>query len=115
MFRQHTGTAKRRCRQGDRQCHRRRLLNSDLFVTAATRESEQGAAQKRDRRAAKAAGLNYVTDQAPGIQRHKTRTGFRYVNARGKSIRDRKTLTRITSLVLPPAWEDVWISRDPHG
>jgi hypothetical protein len=30
-------------------------------------------------------------------------------------IKDARTLTRIRSLVSPPAWEDVWICTDPQG
>ncbi len=35
---------------------------------------------------------------------------FRYVDARGKKIDDPEQLERIRSLVIPPAWQDVWIS-----
>jgi DNA topoisomerase IB len=30
-------------------------------------------------------------------------------------IKDAETLERIKALVIPPAWTDVWISRDPRG
>ena len=64
---------------------------------------------------AKAAGLRYVTDTRPGIQRKKTAKGFRYVDPDGKPVRDEKTLGRIKSLVIPPAWTQVWISAQPNG
>lgn len=35
---------------------------------------------------------------------------FRYVDARGNRIADPAKLARIESLVIPPAWRDVWIS-----
>ncbi|NJN41875.1 MAG: hypothetical protein HC811_06235 [Flammeovirgaceae bacterium] len=35
-----------------------------------------------------------------------------YYNTRGKLITDTKTIERCNKLVLPPAWEDVWISAD---
>jgi DNA topoisomerase I len=35
---------------------------------------------------------------------------FRYVDSRGRSIVDEAALERIRSLVIPPAWQDVWIS-----
>lgn len=42
------------------------------------------------------------------------RTGFRYVEgARGVTVRDPRTLTRIAALRVPPAWRDVHISPDP--
>nr|WP_232298916.1 DNA topoisomerase IB [Granulicella tundricola] len=64
---------------------------------------------------AEAAGLRYVTDAEPGIHRRKTAGGFRYVDAAGKAVRDAKMLGRIKSLVIPPAWSDVWISARADG
>jgi DNA topoisomerase-1 len=64
---------------------------------------------------AKLAGLKYVSDQAPGIRRVGAGKVFRYLNTRGKTIRDRETLQRIKRLAIPPAWRDVWISQDPNG
>lgn len=42
--------------------------------------------------------------------------GFAYVGYEGKPVRDSETLRRIRSLVIPPAWQDVWIcsQRDGH-
>lgn len=66
-------------------------------------------------KAAKEAGLRYVSDALPGITRKRSGKSFRYFNASGKLIRDRKTLDRIRSLVIPPAWKDVWICPLAHG
>jgi DNA topoisomerase-1 len=41
--------------------------------------------------------------------------GFRYLDASGKVVRDAATLRRIRSLVIPPAWTDVWICADERG
>jgi DNA topoisomerase-1 len=38
------------------------------------------------------------------------RRRFRYVDAHGRPITDEAALERIRSLVIPPAWTDVWIS-----
>lgn len=38
---------------------------------------------------------------------------FRYVDARGKEIRDAGVLARIERLAIPPAWKDVWIAVRP--
>jgi len=38
---------------------------------------------------------------------------FRYVDARGNPITDAEHLERIRTLVIPPAWKDVWISPSP--
>src|ERR671930_1041631 len=35
---------------------------------------------------------------------------FRYLDARGNRIVDEAKIRRIESLVIPPAWRDVWIS-----
>ena len=64
---------------------------------------------------AKAAGLHYVTDSTPGIQRKRAGKGFKYLRPDGKPVRDEETLWRIKSLVIPPAWKDVWISPDDLG
>jgi DNA topoisomerase-1 len=64
---------------------------------------------------AKAAGLRYVYDSRPGLARHRTRTGFRYTTPDGHPVRDKDTLARIKSLVIPPAWVDVWICPLANG
>jgi DNA topoisomerase I len=45
-----------------------------------------------------------------GWRREGSRGRFRYVDARGNRITDEEKLERIASLVIPPAWKDVWIS-----
>ena len=65
--------------------------------------------------AARAAGLRYVSDRQPGIQRVKRGEAFRYLAPDGKPVRDKETLGRIKSLVIPPAWTDVWITTHSKG
>ena len=65
--------------------------------------------------AAREAGLRYVSDDRPGIRRRRAGKGFRYVRPDGTAVRDEQTLRRIKALVIPPAWEDVWIATDPRG
>jgi DNA topoisomerase-1 len=48
-----------------------------------------------------------------GWRRVGSRGHFRYVDARGRRITDEAQLERIESLVIPPAWKDVWISPRP--
>jgi len=64
---------------------------------------------------AEIAGLNYVSDQDPGIQRigNSLKT-FQYRKS-GRVVHDPATLKRIHSLAIPPAWTDVWICADPNG
>jgi DNA topoisomerase-1 len=59
--------------------------------------------------------LRYVSGDEPGFRRVKRRGNFVYVDAAGKHVTDEATLKRIRSLVLPPAWTDVWISRHPDA
>jgi DNA topoisomerase-1 len=60
-------------------------------------------------------GLRYVTDAQAGIRRERSGQGFRYRSNEGRLVRDRHTLKRINSLVIPPAWTDVWICPVDHG
>jgi DNA topoisomerase-1 len=64
---------------------------------------------------ARAAGLRYVYDSKPGITRHRSGKTFRYQTPEGKPLRDPETLARIKSIVIPPAWTDVWISPLANG
>src|SRR3954469_12015196 len=45
-----------------------------------------------------------------GWRRVGSKRRFRYVDARGVELTDEAKLERIRSLVIPPAWTDVWIS-----
>lgn len=59
--------------------------------------------------------LRRVSTSGPGIHRVRRGKGFRYVDAAGQPVEDPAVLERITTLVLPPAWEDVWICAAPNG
>jgi DNA topoisomerase I len=59
--------------------------------------------------------LRHVSDRTPGICRHATRKRLAYLWPDGRRVRDRATLARIRSLVIPPAWEDVWICPAANG
>ena len=52
---------------------------------------------------------------AAGIHRRRRGRGFSFEDAEGRRIEDEETLERIRDLVIPPAWEDVWICADPLG
>ena len=65
--------------------------------------------------AAKAAHLRYVSDQGPGIRRKPAGNTFAYFDDDGNKVSDPDTLARIKSLVIPPAWTDVWISPITYG
>ena len=69
---------------------------------------------KDAKKSAEAVNLIYVDDRQPGIRRHKRGKEFDYFLAR-KKVRDRDTLERIRTLVIPPAWENVWICASANG
>ena len=61
------------------------------------------------------AGLRYVSDATPGFSRRRTGRGFMFLDLDGKPIRDQDQLRRIKSLVIPPAWTDVWVCPRADG
>jgi DNA topoisomerase-1 len=64
---------------------------------------------------ARVSGLRYVSDRDPGLTRMRWGKGFRYVDATGRSVREPAVLRRVRSLVIPPAWKEVWIRRFESG
>ena len=67
------------------------------------------------REAATRAGLSYVTDGVAGIRRQRAGRGWVFFAPDGSRIGDAAERARIQSLVIPPAWTDVWICPDPRG
>jgi DNA topoisomerase I len=65
--------------------------------------------------AADAAGLQYLNPEGIGIRRLPSGRGFLYRDAAGKLVDDEATRTRIRSLAIPPAYRDVWISKNAKG
>jgi DNA topoisomerase IB len=51
----------------------------------------------------------------PGYTRRRCGKGFMYLDEHGERITEAEIIARITALVIPPAWRDVWISPDPFG
>ena len=66
-------------------------------------------------RAARRAGLRYVSDATPGITRHRAGRGFTYRDSDGRRVRDAATLERIRAIAVPPAWQEVWICELDNG
>jgi len=56
-----------------------------------------------------------VTDGVTGITRRRAGKGWTFLGPGGVRISDPSERRRINSLVIPPAWTDVWISPDPKG
>ena len=61
------------------------------------------------------AGLVRSELTSAGIRRRRCGKGFRYFAADGTPLTDPETLNRVRALVIPPAWEDVWICPQPDG
>jgi len=80
-----------------------------------TTTSTHGTAAGSDPAEVKAAGLCYVTDKQPGIRREPDGDGFRYIASDGSVIEDEKTLERIKSLGIPPAYTNVWVCKSENG
>jgi DNA topoisomerase-1 len=65
---------------------------------------------------ARVAGLRHVDpDTMPGFTRVRRGGSFAYLDSSGRRLRDPKTLARIRGLVIPPAWEAVWICPVANG
>src|SRR5262249_17454187 len=80
------------------------------------KSDSQGSLLPTDSRlAARIAGLQYVQPDRVGISRRRAGSGFTYIDASGKRIRNPRELERIRLLVIPPAWTDVWICPVSQG
>ncbi len=64
---------------------------------------------------AKSVGLRYSINVNHGFYRIRKHDGFEFVDENKKIIRDKEVLERINKLVIPPAWENVWISAYENG
>ena len=93
------------------------MQNNKSERLRARADAGNGVADVTDQsiEAARAAGLRYVCDSKPGIRRQRAGRGFAYVGPDGKPVRNAETLIRIRSLVVPPAWKDVWICPSENG
>jgi len=69
---------------------------------------------KDEEKTAMAADLVYVSDKEEGIERRKKGDQFEYY-FKGELIKDDEELLRIKHLVIPPAWEKVWICKKENG
>jgi len=86
------------------------LLTEDISVSSRTLKTIINDAEKT----AAAVNLVYVNDAIPGIRRLKRGKSFIYVSGK-KRIKDAEALNRIKRLVIPPAWENVWICNLENG
>ena len=59
--------------------------------------------------------LRRADPSRPGFTRRRAGKGFVYLDEAGARIADIEVIERIKSLVIPPAWKDVWICPWPTG
>ncbi|PFG38580.1 DNA topoisomerase IB [Georgenia soli] len=59
--------------------------------------------------------LRRVRVDRPGLTRRRAGKGFVYLDAEGARVTDPDVLARCASLVIPPAWKQVWICPVPNG
>lgn len=60
-------------------------------------------------------GLSYTDHADHGITRIKHGKGFRYIDTKKQTAADTKLKKRITELVIPPAWKEVWVCPKSNG
>ncbi|MFO7977060.1 MAG: DNA topoisomerase IB, partial [Bacteroidales bacterium] len=63
---------------------------------------------------AHAVGLVYVSDSEPGYSRIKRGSRFFFLD-QDRELQQEEPLKRIKGLVIPPAWERVWICKLENG
>lgn len=71
--------------------------------------------QRRRARQAASLGLRYVSSRELPLRRRRRGQGFSFHARDGSSIRDPEAVSRIRSLVIPPAWQQVRIAEDPRA
>jgi DNA topoisomerase-1 len=59
--------------------------------------------------------LKYINDEQAGWSRKRWGKGFTYRDEKGNRIGDQARKDRIKSLVIPPAWKEVWICPREDG
>lgn len=64
---------------------------------------------------ARMVGLEYVASDSDGLTRQKHGKGFRYFDPASEKAADAALKKRIAELVIPPAWQEVWICPSAEG
>ena len=60
-------------------------------------------------------GLVRVDPAEVGLTRRRRGRGWSFFDVSGAPVTDAEVIARIKALVIPPAWQDVWISPDAQG
>ncbi|WP_153394190.1 DNA topoisomerase IB [Chryseobacterium vaccae] len=89
--------------------------NADTEIISHLRPSKIVKIMNDPEASAKAVHLVYTTDaETAGIIRKKTGKKYSYFKD-GEKIKDKTEINRINKLVIPPAWENVWICALENG
>lgn len=64
---------------------------------------------------AKLVGLEYIEGEADGYRRQARGKGFNYLDSDSRIVTDKILKQRIAELVIPPAWQNVWICPSADG
>ncbi|WP_415328190.1 DNA topoisomerase IB [Chryseobacterium sp. MMS23-Vi53] len=89
--------------------------NSDLDLISHLKPSKIVKIMKDPEASARAVNLIYTSDaESAGIIRKKRGKKYSYFKD-GERIKDKDEIKRINSLVIPPAWENVWICALDNG
>lgn len=59
--------------------------------------------------------LRYTNDNMAGYHREPNGDAFVYFDENRIEVKDQKILQRISELVIPPQWQNVWICKNPKG
>ncbi|MBA3647126.1 MAG: DNA topoisomerase IB [Chitinophagales bacterium] len=86
------------------------ILGDDIQLDKRTIKS----AIKDVTKSATAVHLIYVSDQRSGYKRIRNGKIFYYIDGE-KKVNEADLLDRFKKLVIPPAWDDVWICKLPNG
>jgi len=91
------------------------MENSDLEIISHLKPAKIVKIMKDPVASAKAVHLIYTSDaETAGITRKKNGKKYSYYKD-GEKIRDKDEISRINKLVIPPAWENVWICALDNG
>jgi DNA topoisomerase-1 len=85
-----------------------------MFQTSEISDRELRSIAGNTAKCVKAIDLVYSSDAQPGIRRKRKKNGFDYY-FEDKRVTDPEQLRRIKRLVIPPAWENVWICENENG
>lgn len=89
--------------------------NSDLDIISHLKPSKIVKIMKDPEASARAVNLIYTSDaESAGIIRKKRGKKYAYFKD-GEKIKDKEEIKRINGLVIPPAWENVWICALDNG